>query len=156
MARDDPNYLLFFISIVLAFCLGVVPLSGVWVYLRPEMISLVMFYWTLKHPAHFGILIGWGVGVLWDVLVGTPIGVHAIALGLQSYLVLTMIQRLQMYPILQQSFVVFIIVGIVLMLYRWINGIVSHPASDMAYMLAALTSALLWPLVKGLLNRFDR
>ncbi|OZG70553.1 rod shape-determining protein MreD [Hahella sp. CCB-MM4] len=156
MARDDPNYLLFVVSFILAFCLGVLPLSGIWVYLRPEMISLVMFYWTLRHPAHFGIIVAWVVGLFWDVLVGSALGVHALALGLQSYLVLTMIQRLQLYPALQQSFVVFIIVGIVMMLYRWIGGFISHPASDMTYMLAALTSAMLWPLVRMVLNRFDR
>jgi len=155
MARDDPNYLLFLISLLVAFCIAIVPLTGIWEFLRPEMIALVMFYWTLRYPGYFGILVGWSVGLAWDVLVGSTLGVHALALGLQGYLVLTMIQRLQMYPIMQQSFVVFIIVGIVLMLYRWMYGVLHTPAPDMAYMLAAFTSALIWPLVKWLLNRFD-
>ena len=155
MAREDPNYLLFVISLLVALCMAVIPLTGIWAFLRPEMITLVMFYWTLRHPNDFGILVGWSVGLCWDVLVGSTLGVHALALGLQGYLVLTMIQRLQMYPIMQQSFVVFIIVGIVLMLYRWMHGVLHTPAPDMAYMLAAFTSALIWPLVKWLLNRFD-
>ena len=153
MARDDPNYLLFFISCFLAFCISVFPLTGFVANLRPEMICLVMFYWTLKYPHHFGIFVSWLVGLCWDVLVGTTLGVHGIALALQTYLVLSMIQRLQMYPLLQQSFVVFGIVGVVLMLYRWVDGFLAQPARDMLYLLGAVTSAMCWPFLATLLQR---
>lgn len=155
MARDDPNYLLFGVSCFLAFCFSIIPVTGFAANLRPEMICLVMFYWTLKYPQQFGILVSWLVGLFWDALVGTTLGVHALALALQAYLVLSMIQRLQMYPLLQQSFVVFIVVGIVLMLYRWIDGFLAQPARDMAYMLGAVASAICWPFLATLLRRAE-
>jgi rod shape-determining protein MreD len=156
VSKDDPNYLLFIISVFLAFCFSILPLKGIAANLRPEMICLVMFYWTLKYPQHYGILLSWLIGLCWDVLLGTTLGVHGLALALQTYLVLSMIQRLQMYPLLQQSFVVFIVVGIVLMLYRWIDGFLAQPARDMAYMLGAVGSAVCWPLLTTLLQKIDR
>jgi rod shape-determining protein MreD len=156
VSKDDPNYLLFIISVFLAFCFSILPLKGIAANLRPEMICLVMFYWTLKYPQHYGILLSWLIGLCWDVLLGTTLGVHGLALALQTYLVLSMIQRLQMYPLLQQSFVVFIVVGIVLMLYRWIDGFLAQPARDMAYLLGAVGSAVCWPLLTTLLQKIDR
>jgi len=155
-SKDHPSHLLFISSLFLAFCFSVVPLQGFANNLRPEMICLVMFYWTLKYPHHYGILVGWLVGLCWDVLLGTTLGVHALALALQTYLILTMIQRLKMYPLLQQSFVVLMVVGIVLMLYRWIDGFFSQPARDMAYLLGAVVSALCWPLLAIIMGRIDR
>ncbi len=155
MAREEPHYLLFFASCFLAFCLSIVPLSGLAANARPEFVCLVMFYWTLKHPQQFGIFVSWIVGLLWDVLMGSTLGVHGLALALQAYLILSMIQRLQMYPLLQQSFVVFIVVGIVLMLYRWIEGFLAQPARDMAYMLGAVSSAIVWPFLSVSLRRLE-
>lgn len=155
VSGEDPNYLLFFVSILLAFCFSIVPLTGLAASLRPEMICLVMFYWTLKYPQHYGVILSWLVGICWDVLLGTTLGVHGLALALQAYLILTMIQRLQMYPLVQQSFVVFIVVGIVLMLYRWIDGFLAQPARDMVYLLSAFSSAVCWPFLATLLRRLD-
>lgn len=156
VSGDDPNHLLVFTCLFLAFCFTVVPLQGFASNLRPEMICLVMFYWSMRYPQRYGIFFSWLVGLCWDVLLGTTLGVHGLALALQTYLVLSMIQRLQMYPLLQQSFVVFIVVGIVLMLYRWIDGFLSQPARDMAFLLGAFTSALCWPLLAITLRRLDR
>ena len=153
--EDNPNFLLFFVSIFFAFCFSIIPLTGMAASLRPEMICLVMFYWTLKHPQQYGVILSWIVGLCWDVLMGTTLGVHGLALALQAYLILTMIQRLQMYPVLQQSFVVFFITGIVLMLYRWIDGFLAQPARDLVYLLGAFSSAVCWPFLVTLLRRFD-
>ncbi|ABC32004.1 Cell shape-determining protein [Hahella chejuensis KCTC 2396] len=155
MPRDEFRPVLFVFTLFLAFCVSLIPLGGFAAYFRPESICMVMFYWTLKHPGACGILVGWCVGLLWDVLMGSTLGVHALALALQAYLVLKMLQRLQMFPLIQQSFVVFIIVGIVLMLFRWINGLLAQPATDMAYLLGALSSALLWPLFSLLMEKLE-
>ena len=155
MSKEEPNYLVVFLSCLFAFCISIFPLSGISASLRPEMICLVMFYWTLRYPHHFGILTSWLVGLCWDVLVGSTLGVHGMAMALQAYLVLNMIQRLQLYPLLQQSFVVFIVVGIVLMLYRWIDGFFAQPARDMTYLLGAVASAICWPFVATLLRRVE-
>ena len=155
MAKESPNLLLFILSLLLAFALAVVPLPDYMIYWRPEWISLVTFYWVLRYPHSIGIFVSWIIGLFWDALLGSTLGVHAMALGLQAYLILSMLRRIYMFPLLQQAYVVFIIVGIVLMLYRWVNGFVGTPASNMAYLIPAITSAITWPILSLVLRKIE-
>lgn len=114
---------------------------------------MVMFFWTLRFPQHFGLLASWIVGLLWDILLNSPLGLHALTLSMQAYLVMILLQRLQMYPVPQQSFVLFMLVGIQLMAYRWLTGLFAWPATDMGFLWAAVTTAVLWPLTSYVLHR---
>ncbi|MAM89277.1 rod shape-determining protein MreD [Allohahella sp. A8] len=155
MASSSMSYGVFAASLFLAACLTIIPMEGVAAILRPEWIALVMVYWTLYRDQSVGIMANWMVGLFWDVLVGTTLGLHAGSLALQAYLLLTMSQRLLLFPVLQQSVIVFAVIGINLMLFRWIDGFISNPAIDMGFLIPAVTSALLWPLLRFILHRLD-
>jgi len=143
----------FVLTLVIAAALTLVPLPSPLGYWRPEWVSLLLFFWTLRYPQHFGLITSWLVGLAWDVLLHSPLGLHALTLSLQAYLVLLMLHRLQMYPLAQQSFVLFLLVGIQLMAYRWLNGLFAHPATDLNFLWAAFTTAALWPLASLILHR---
>ncbi|KZY31620.1 hypothetical protein A3729_20455 [Oleiphilus sp. HI0043] len=56
-------------------------------------------------------------------------------------------QRLKMFPVLQQSLVIFFIIGILLMIVMTIRGALGAVDNNMSYLGAALSSALVWPFV---------
>ncbi len=154
MTSEFRHPFLVLITLLLAAAGSLLVLPDAWQIYRPFWVALILFYWSLKYPHHIGMGFCWIIGLLWDVLMGTPLGVHALVLSVQTYVVLMLFQRLQMYPVLQQAFVLFIVVGIDLMIYRWMMGIFSHPATDMGFLWGALTTALCWPLLAKLLNRW--
>src|SRR5690554_2325469 len=112
------SYPLFFVTVVLALVLSISLFPVGWFEFRPEWLGLVVFYWTFRAPAQFGILMAWCLGLLLDVLEATPLGTNALGMALIAFLVLTIHQRLRMYPLPQHCLMVFLLLGINQMLVQ--------------------------------------
>lgn len=150
------SYPVFALSLVLALALSIAPLPMDWFEYRPEWLGLVVFYWTFRAPAQVGILLAWLFGLLLDVLEATPLGVNAMAMGLIAFLVLTVHQRLRMFPIPQQCAMVFLLLGINQMLVHFIKQLLGADNAGFGYLWPAVTSAVIWPLVYVLLDNLNR
>ncbi|AMQ88075.1 rod shape-determining protein MreD [Marinobacter sp. LQ44] len=150
------SYPLFFVTVVLALVLSISLFPVGWFEFRPEWLGLVVFYWTFRAPAQFGILMAWCLGLLLDVLEATPLGTNALGMALIAFLVLTIHQRLRMYPLPQQCLMVFLLLGINQMLVHFIKQLLGADTAGFSYLWPALTSAVAWPLVSGLLDRLNR
>ena len=61
------SYPVFALSLILAlvFSISLFPMG--WFEFRPEWLGLMVFYWTFRAPAQFGILLAWCAGLLLDV-----------------------------------------------------------------------------------------
>ena len=103
------SYPLFAITVVLSLVLSISLFPVDWFQFRPEWLGLIVFYWTFRAPAQFGILMAWCLGLLLDILESTPLGVNAMGMALIAFLVLTIHQRLRMYPLPQQCLMVFLL-----------------------------------------------
>lgn len=151
------SYPVFMISVVLALVLSISLFPVGWFGFRPEWLGLVVFYWTFRAPAQFGIVLAWFLGLLLDVLEATPLGVNAMAMGLIAFLVLTIHQRLRMYPMPQQCLMVFLLLGINQMLVHFIKQVLGAGGdAGFGYLWPAATSAVIWPVVCVLLDNLNR
>ena len=71
-------------SFVVSLMLTALPMpewASLW---RPAWVALVLIYWCMALPARSGVLVGWSVGLLLDVMTGTLLGQHALALARRS------------------------------------------------------------------------
>lgn len=150
------SYPLFVITVLfsLVFSISLFPVE--WFEFRPEWLGLIVFYWTFRAPAQFGILMAWCLGLLLDILESTPLGVNAMGMALIAFLVLTIHQRLRMYPLPQQCLMVFLLLGINQMLVHFVKQLLGAEGAGFSYLWPAATSALAWPLVSGVLDRINR
>ena len=100
----------------------------------------------------------WCLGLAEDVLYGTFLGQNALILTLITFLVLTLQQRLRMFPMWQQSLVLLVIFGLAQLAQLWLSALTGNRQPTLALVLPALVSALLWPWVsyglRGLRRRF--
>lgn len=150
------SYPVFGFSILLALVLSISLFPAGWFEFRPEWLGLMVFYWTFRAPAQFGILTAWFLGLLLDVLEATPLGVNAFGMAVVAFLVLTIHQRLRMFPMLQQCMIVFLLLGINQMLVHFVKQLLGSHGGGFEYLWPALTSALIWPVVCVLLDRLNR
>ena len=150
------SYPVFVLSVVLALVLSISLFPVGWFEFRPEWLGLVVFYWTFRAPAQFGVLLAWCLGLLLDVLEATPLGVNALAMAAVAFLVLTIHPRLRMYPLPQQCLMVFLLLGINQMLVHFVKQLLGADNTGFSYLWPALTSAVLWPLVCGLLDHINQ
>ena len=132
------------LSFAVALMLTMLPLPDWAAYWRPEWATLVLIYWCMALPDRVGVAIGWVVGLFLDVIHGAVLGQYALTLALIAYFTLNLHQRLRIYPLMQQSLVVLVLVLMQQLLITWIRGFLGHPPGSLAYWLPSLTSMLLW------------
>lgn len=150
------SYPVFGLSVLFALVMSISLFPVDWFEFRPEWLGLMVFYWTFRAPAQFGIVLAWFAGLLLDVLEFTPLGVNAMAMALVAFLVLTVHQRLRMFPIPQQCMMVFLLLGINQMLVHFIKQLLGAEQTGFSYLWPAFTSALVWPPLCILLDNLNR
>lgn len=144
------------LTIVVASMLGIIPLPQWLEIWRPEWIALVLVYWVIALPHRIGLLTAWTVGFFVDVLEGSLLGLNAIALTLIAYVALSLYQRLRMFTPLQQSTTILMLIGVSQLLIFWVlTATGQNTPKNLLFVVSALSSALVWPLVFVLL-RFGR
>jgi rod shape-determining protein MreD len=75
------------------------------------------------------------------------LGHNALTLTLITFLVLSLHQRLRMFPMWQQSMVLLVVFGLAQLVHLWLNALTGSRPPTLAFVLPALVSALLWPWV---------
>ena len=143
-------------SFVAALIFTALPMPDWAALWRPAWVALVLIYWCMALPSRAGVLVGWVVGLLLDVMTGTLVGQHALALAVTAYVAHQLHRRVRVLPIWQQGVTVFGLVFVFQALVLWINGIKGMPVSLQAYLTAPLTSMLLWPWVFVVLRDMRR
>jgi rod shape-determining protein MreD len=76
---------LVFASLVVAYLLCVLPWSGRWLLARPDLVLLVLLFWTLHEPRSVGQGIAFAMGLLVDVGDSMLLGEHAFAYVIAVY-----------------------------------------------------------------------
>jgi rod shape-determining protein MreD len=145
------------LSYFVAYLLAVVPFPEWALNYRPQWVALVMIYWCMALPYRFGIGYAWLAGLMLDILEGSLLGLNALALAIIAYIALSLHQRLRMFSQLQQSAVVLALVGLHLMMTYWMKIAAGQiVASNLLFLLGALSSAFVWPWMFVLLRQMRR
>ncbi len=137
----------FFLSVIMAMGLNILPLSNVLKSLNPDWVLLVLIYWTLTVPERVGVFSAWMLGLLVDVLTGRLLGMHGLIYALANYACQKFHRRLRVYPILQQALFVFFCLLVSQVMVFWIESIQGTTGLTWSFWLPVLTGTLCWPFV---------
>ena len=123
---------------------------------RPLWLALLLAFWTLNLPHKVGMTTAFVLGLAEDVLYGTLLGQNALVLTLITFLVLSLQQRLRMFPMWQQSLVILVIFGIAQLIQLWLSALTGNRLPTLALVWSAVISALLWPWISFALRDLRR
>jgi rod shape-determining protein MreD len=143
-------------TFVIGLLLSVSPLPQFMEILRPLWLALLLTFWTLALPHKVGMTTAWVLGLAEDVLYGTLLGQNAMILTLITFLVMTLAQRMRMFPMWQQSLVILVVFGLAQLVQLWLSALTGNRQPTLALLLPALMSALLWPWVSYALRGLRR
>ncbi|MCW5589182.1 MAG: rod shape-determining protein MreD [Legionellales bacterium] len=159
MTKSGLNLLLIIsASIITAFILIALPLPEWFEPLRPAWVALVVIYWTMALPHRFSIGWAWITGILLDILQGTLLGSHALALAVVAYIVAKWYVRLRLFSLLQQSLFVLLFLLLYQLLLYWPQAALKHESVPWLFWCSPLLGMALWPWVyhtlRGARRRF--
>ena len=136
-----------------ALVLSVLPLPPLLDAARPAFLVLTVLYWSIAAPRAGGIALGWIAGLALDVLQGSVLGQHALALSLVTYIAAREHQRIRSKPPFQQALIVFGVLFVYEFVVFAIDGWSGHPITSPLRWLHTVTGALLWPFASAVLER---
>ncbi len=133
------------ISVFVALLLGLLPLPGVLLPLRPYWLALVLAYWLIEAPDKVGLGVAFILGLLADLLFGNLLGEQALRLVILAFILQRFRPRLRFFPLSQQA----LAIGGLLLNDRVVSAAVhlmlGEPRLPWSYWWAPVVGMLLWP-----------
>ena len=120
---------------------------------RPDWVAIVLVYWSLFKPGHFGFLTAFWLGLALDTLYGSLLGQHALALLTVTYIARHFHLRIRVFPIWQMSVTVLALLALYEFLLFWADGVAARTVPVVDRWVPVAIGALLWPLIFASMRR---
>jgi rod shape-determining protein MreD len=136
-------------SLVAALLIAMLPFGrAAW---TPDVLALVIVFWSVHQPARIGMGAAFFFGLCMDVHQSAMLGQHALSYTTLGFLAIMMHRRLLWYPVLSQApqvLPLFLLSHVIELAIRMIGGGVFP---GWTILIAPVLEAALWPLVSVLL-----
>ncbi len=154
--RNGIDFTFAVISVIFGFMLTAIPFPD-WLYnWKPNWIGLFVFYWCITSPQTVGIVFCFFTGLLLDVQHGSSLGEHALCLSFLAYFAATNHRRFILYPLIQQSIVIFFIILFYGLIIENIQRFSSDISFELRIIYQALVTAVIWPWFQLILGEIRR
>ncbi|HEY2566550.1 MAG TPA: rod shape-determining protein MreD [Candidatus Aquirickettsiella sp.] len=140
------------ISFFAAIILNIIPLPPALTLFFPLWLPLVLIYWIMVLPEHIHFTLAWTLGLFIDVLYGSCLGEHSLALCIVTYLAYRFHLQFRMFPLPQQIFFIFVMLMIYQVVLILIQNWLGFPVDFRWAWVPLLVSALVWPLMDNVLR----
>lgn len=145
-----------YLSIFVALLLTVMPMPQAVKLARPDWTLLVLMYWTLALPQRINIGVAFFSGFIVDVLVGTVLGVNALAFSVVIFVVAQHHLKIRNFSVIQQSLLLGMLLALYQLLLFWLSHFLTGVYFLPEYLWPVLTGMLAWPWLFWLLRRYRR
>jgi len=136
-------------SLIIALLINMVPIGrAAW---TPDLLALVIVFWSVHQPARIGIGAAFVFGLLMDVHQASMLGQHALSYTTLGFFAIMIHRRLLWFSVASQALQVlplFAVSHLIELAIRMIGGGV-FPGWTL--LIAPVIEAVLWPLVSVLL-----
>lgn len=143
-------------SFLIALILQTIPWPGVFEMLRPSWLLLVTCYWVLAMPHRVNVGTALIVGLLWDLLLGSTLGIRGMMLSVVIYLVAMNFLVLRNMALWQQAVVMALLSMLLDILIFCGEYMIRDVTFDPLLLWSALINCILWPWLFLLMRRVRR
>lgn len=141
--------LFIWLSLVAALLLNMLPLGRQpWM---PDLLALVLVFWTVHQPLRVGIGAAFAFGLVVDVQQAGLLGQHALVYTALSYLAIMIHRRLLWFAVSSQALQIAPLLVAAHVLELVVRLLAGDSFPGLSFWLAPLLQALLWPVVSVLL-----
>lgn len=143
------------LTFLVGMMLTILPLPKWAVCYQPAWVLMILLFWMITIPYRVGIGVAFVVGCLLDLLMGTTLGEHALLFTFLAYFFIRHHALIRSLPTWQQMILVSITMTVYLILQYWIMVIVHSGPLTGKYWLTLISTTVLWPWLRFLLNDYQ-
>jgi rod shape-determining protein MreD len=136
-------------SLLAALLLCMLPVGRIaWM---PDLVALVLMFWSIHQPHRIGMSSAFFMGLLVDVHQSAMLGQHALAYTLLSFMALIVHRRLVWYSVFSQALQILPMFAIAHALELLVRTMAGGVFPGYAITLAPIIEAALWPIASAVL-----
>ena len=140
------------LTLIVALALDILPLPVGVIWLRPNWMVLVLIYWIVVMPYRVSVGYAFVFGLKMDLLQGSILGEHAVAMIIVAYIAAKMQKQMQIFSLQQQMLAIFLLLLVYKIVIFAIQGFIGQLPGSFLYWLSVLVDVILWPWLYLLLQ----
>ncbi len=145
-----------FLTFLIAINLSLLQLPIELFWLKPNWVTLVFIYWVIFLPNTIGILSGFSIGLLLDLLENNLLGSMGLTLTIIAFITNILRIRIRQLRFWQQIFIVFILVGFEKLMRCWTQLTVEHSTINLSHLVSTFINIGIWPVLSTILQFYQR
>jgi rod shape-determining protein MreD len=142
---------LIFFSLLGAYLFSVLPWSGVWLLARPDLMLLVLLFWSLHEPRSAGQGLAFFMGLMMDVSDSMLLGQHALVYVMAVFGAQVLRVRILTFPLPEQTLHVMGLTVAASGLMLLLNMALGAEFPGPSFFVSPVVAALLWAPVNWVL-----
>ena len=145
--KSTGSFLLIWMSIIVALVLSIMKLPASLSDYLPNYACLVVLVWVVAIPSRVNVFTGWITGLCMDFLLGTTLGIHALAFSFMVWMIRTQFDSIKYYSLPELSIVVGTVIFIGQFVLFWGEHLFGVVTVDYNIFWSALSSSICWPII---------
>jgi len=138
------QYALVWVSLLIGMLLQIVPLPHWALWLRPAWVFMLIIFWVVLVPHRVGVGTAFVVGLLMDLLTGTPLGLHALIFTLSAYMLIRFQPQMRNFPLWQQAMMILFLLLFNVALQSWVFHLMGLRTVSALFWLSPFVGAVFW------------